>query len=164
MKFILVDRIESIEAGKRIVTTKALTLAEEYLADHFPAFPVMPGVLMLEALVQSAAWLVRIEQKFANSVVVLSSARNVRYANFVQPGRILRCEVDAMSIGADSAKFKATGWIDDAQAVSARLELKCFNLAQRGGYLADADESIINDLKKQFELVGGTTALTASNA
>ena len=163
MKFLLVDRIESIEAGKRIVTTKALTLAEEYLADHFPAFPVMPGVLMLEALVQSAAWLVRIEQDYANSVVVLSSARNVRYANFVQPGRKLRCEVDAMSIGSDSAKFKATGWIDDAQAVSARLELKCFNLADRGGYLADADKSIVNDLKKQFELVGGPTALSASN-
>ncbi len=58
MKFLLVDRIESIQPGQRIVTTKALTLAEEYLADHFPAFPVMPGVLMLEALVQSAAWLV----------------------------------------------------------------------------------------------------------
>jgi 3-hydroxyacyl-[acyl-carrier-protein] dehydratase len=163
MKFLLVDRIESIQPGQRIVTTKALTLAEEYLADHFPAFPVMPGVLMLEALVQSAAWLVRLEQKFTNSVVVLSSARNVRYANFVQPGRKLRCEVDAVSIGDDIAKFKATGWIDDAQAVSARLELKSFNLAERGGYLADADESIINDLKKQFELVGGPMALAAAN-
>ncbi len=161
MKFLLVDRIESIEPGKRIVTTKALTLAEEYLADHFPAFPVMPGVLMLEAMVQSAAWLVRIEQDFANSVVVLSSARNVRYANFVQPGRKLRCELDAVSIDADSAKFKGTGWVDDNQAVSATLELKCFNLAQHGEYLSDADESIISDLKKQFELVGGPAALAS---
>ena len=56
MKFCLVDRIESIEPGKRIVCIKALSLAEEYLADHFPAFPVLPGVLMLEALTQSAAW------------------------------------------------------------------------------------------------------------
>jgi 3-hydroxyacyl-[acyl-carrier-protein] dehydratase len=163
MKFLLVDRIESIQPAQRIVTTKALTLAEEYLADHFPAFPVMPGVLMLEALVQSAAWLVRLEQNFAKSIVVLSSARNVRYANFVQPGRKLRCEVDAVSIGEEIAKFKATGWIDDNQAVSARLELKCLNLSDRGGYLADADESIISDLKKQFELVGGPAALAAAN-
>ncbi|MDP7288028.1 MAG: 3-hydroxyacyl-ACP dehydratase FabZ family protein [Phycisphaerae bacterium] len=163
MKFLLVDRIESIQPGQRIVTTKALTLAEEYLADHFPAFPVMPGVLMLEALVQSAAWLVRIEQNFAKSVVVLASARNVRYANFVQPGRKLRCELDAVSIGDDSAKFKGTGWIDENQAVSARLELKCLNLSDRGGYLADADESIISDLKKQFELVGGPAAMAAAN-
>ncbi|MDP6547171.1 MAG: 3-hydroxyacyl-ACP dehydratase FabZ family protein [Phycisphaerae bacterium] len=164
MKFQLVDRIDSIEPGKRIVTTKALTLAEEYLADHFPAFPVMPGVLMLEALVQSAAWLVRLEQDFANSVVVLGAARNVRYANFVQPGRKLRCELDALSIDADTAKFKGVGMIDDDQAVSARLELKCFNLAGRSGYLADADKSIINDLKKQFELVGGPAALAAAGS
>ncbi|MCP4378816.1 MAG: beta-hydroxyacyl-ACP dehydratase [bacterium] len=162
MKFLLVDRIESIEPGKRIVTTKALTLAEEYLGDHFPAFPVMPGVLMLEALVQSAAWLVRIEQDFSRSVVVLASARNVRYANFVQPGRKLRCELDAMSIDSDSAKFKGVGWLDDGQAVSARLELKCFNLAGRSGYLAEADESIVSDLKQQFKLVGGPVALAAA--
>jgi len=159
MKFQLVDRIESIEPGKRIVTIKALTLAEEYLADHFPAFPVMPGVLMLEAMVQSAAWLVRIEQDFAKSVIVLGSARNVRYANFVQPGRKLRCEIEAVSIGDDSAKFKAAGYLDDAQAVSARIELKCFNLADRSGYLAGADASIVGDLRKQFELIGGPAAL-----
>ena len=164
MKFLLVDRIESIEPGKRIVTTKALTLAEEYLADHFPAFPVMPGVLMLEALVQSAAWLVRIEQDFANSVIVLASARNVRYASFVQPGRKLRCQLDAVSIDAEIAKFKGVGRLGDDQAVSARLELKCFNLAGRSGYLADADASIINDLKKQFELLGGPAALAAAGS
>ena len=162
MRFLLVDRIESIEPGKRIVTAKALTLAEEYLADHFPAFPVMPGVLMLEALVQSAAWLVRLQQDFTKSVVVLASARNVRYASFVQPGRKLRCELDAVSIGADSAKFKGVGRVDDDQAVSARLELKSFNLAGRSGYLADADASIIDDLKKQFELIGGPAALAAA--
>jgi len=163
MKFQLVDRIESIEPGKRIVTTKALTLAEEYLADHFPAFPVMPGVLMLEALVQSAAWLVRIEQDFAKSVIVLASARNVHYANFVSPGKRLTCELDAVSIGDDSAKFKATGWLDDAQAVSARIELKCFNLADRHDYLADADASITADLRKLFELIGGPAAMARAS-
>ena len=90
MKFCLVDRIESIEPGKRIVTIKALSLAEEYLADHFPIFPVMPGVLMVEAMVQSAAWLVRVEQDFSKSLILLSSARNVRYGNFVAPGMVLR--------------------------------------------------------------------------
>ncbi|MFW6132413.1 MAG: beta-hydroxyacyl-ACP dehydratase, partial [Planctomycetota bacterium] len=104
MKFCLVDRIELIETAedapryRRIVTTKALSLAEEYLADHFPAFPVLPGVLMLEAMVQSAAWLVRLEQDWSRSVVVLAQARNVRYASFVQPGQMLRCEVTAQEI------------------------------------------------------------------
>ena len=87
MKFYLVDKIESISPGKRIVTYKALSLAEEYLADHFPAFPVLPGVLMLEALAQSAAWLLRVQPDFTKSVIVLAAARNVRYTNFVQPGK-----------------------------------------------------------------------------
>ena len=50
MRFCLVDRIEHLEVGARISAIKALSLAEEYLGDHFPGFPVMPGVLMLEAI------------------------------------------------------------------------------------------------------------------
>lgn len=164
MKFHLVDRIESLEPGKRIVTVKALSLAEEYLADHFPAFPVLPGVMMLEAMVQSAAWLVRIKQDFSRSIVVLNTARNVRYANFVAPGQTLRCEVEAISIGDDSAKFKGAGFVRDNQAVSARLELRCFNLADRHAYLAGADESVIEQLKGYFRLVGGPQALEAAKA
>ena len=159
MKFHLVDKIESIEPGKRIVTAKALSLAEEYLADHFPAFPVLPGVMMLEAMVQSAAWLVRLAQDFAKSTIVLSAAKNVRYAGFVAPGDVLRCELDALTITPDSAKFKGAGFVGDRQALSARLELRCLNLADREAYLADADKQIVAELKQRFELIGGPAAL-----
>ena len=168
MKFHLVDKIESIEPGKRIVTSKALSLAEEYLADHFPAFPVMPGVLMLESLTQSAAWLVRLEQDFARSIIVLAAARNVRYASFVEPGNVLRCEVEAATIGDETAKFKAAGFVVDPrlggdqparQAVSARLELRYFNLADGDPSLAGADADIIAGLKERFKLIGGPAAL-----
>lgn len=162
MKFYLVDRIESIDPGKRIVTSKALSLAEEYLADHFPAFPVMPGVLMLEALVQSGAWLVRVEQDFSKSVIVLSAARNIRYASFVSPGEVLRCEVEAISIDADGAKLKCVGAVDDRQVVSGRIELKCFNLSDRSAALAEADEAIIDQLKDRFKLIGGPAAMSGS--
>ena len=162
MKFYLVDRIESIEPGKRIVTTKVLSLAEEYLADHFPAFPVMPGVLMLEAMTQAAAWLVRLHQDFAKSIIVLASARNVRYSNFVQPGQALRCKLEAIDINDGKAKFKASGFVADVLTVSARLELRCFNLTERG-LPGSADEAIIADLKKCFDLVGGPAALAAAD-
>lgn len=162
MKFQLIDKIESIEPGKRIVTIKALSLAEEYLADHFPVFPVLPGVLMLEALTQSAAWLVRIQQDFAKSFVVLSTARNVRYANFVQPGNILRCEVEATEIGDEIAKFKGTGYVEDGVAVSAKLELRSFNLAESKPVMATEDQSIIAEIKDRFRLVGGPAALAAA--
>ena len=164
MKFHLVDTIKLIEPGKRIVTTKALSLAEEYLADHFPAFPVMPGVMMLETLVQSAAWLVRLAQDYARSIVVLKSARNVRYTNFVQPGSVLRCELEAMSIEDETAKFKGLGLVDGDQAVSARLELRCFNLADREARLAEADRAIVEDLKRRFVLIGGPAALERTGA
>ena len=159
MKFQLVDRIECIEPPKRIVTSKALSLAEEYLADHFPTFPVLPGVLMLEALVQSAAWLVRVEQDFAKSCIVLGRARNVRYASFVQPGSVLRCELEAVEISETVAIFKGIGRVDDRQSVSARLDLRCFNLSERAGHLAGADEAIRRRLRETFTLVGGPNAL-----
>jgi len=162
MKFILVDRIESIVPGKKIFTSKALSLAEEYLGDHFPAFPVLPGVLMLEALTQSAAWLVRIAQNFSKSTIVLAAAKNVRYANFVQPGNIMRCELEAIEITDDGAKFKGTGMVGDKKTVTAQLELKSFNLVDRAKYLASADESIIAQLKERFKIVGGPEALAAA--
>ena len=162
MKFHLVDRIESIQPGKRIVTVKALSLAEEYLADHFPAFPVMPGVLMIEAMVQSAAWLVRLAQDFARSIIVLRSARNTRYASFVQPGKILRCELTAVEIGESHAKFKGAGFVGETQAVSGRLELRCFNLSDRSWGPGGADAEIVAALRRQFELIGGPAALAAA--
>lgn len=163
MKFHLVDKIDLLVPSERIVTTKVLSLAEEYLADHFPTFPVMPGVLMLEVLTQSAAWLTRVAQDFSRSMVVLSAARNVRYARFVEPGQTFRCEVTAREIGSDAAKFSGSGFVGDQQAVAARLELRCFNLADRHDYLADADKRIIDDLRERFRLIGGPQALSAGD-
>src|SRR6266550_2104535 len=89
MRFHLVDRLLELEPGKKIRTVKNLTLAEEYLADHFPRFPVMPGVLMLQTLVESAAWLLRLTEDFRHSVIVLREAKNVKYGTFMEPGRTL---------------------------------------------------------------------------
>src|SRR3989442_12051991 len=74
---------------------KNLTLGEEYLADHFPTFPVMPGVLMLQTLVEGSAWLLRATEDFQHSVVVLRDARNVKYGNFMQPGNSMIITVEA---------------------------------------------------------------------
>ena len=59
MRFNLVDQIVDVQPGQTIRVVKNLTLGEEYLADHFPTFPVMPGVLMLQMLVEAGAWLIR---------------------------------------------------------------------------------------------------------
>ena len=79
MKFTLVDRITELVPGRRICTIKSLTLSEEYLCDHFRTFPVMPGVLLLECMIQSAGWLVRATEDFSHSLVLCVRAVNVEY-------------------------------------------------------------------------------------
>jgi 3-hydroxymyristoyl/3-hydroxydecanoyl-(acyl carrier protein) dehydratase len=93
VKFNLIDSILEL-SDTRIVAVKQVSLAEEYLADHFPTFPVLPGVMMLEALTQAAAWLLHRKNDFSCSMAVLKEAKNVKYGQFVAPGDALRVEVE----------------------------------------------------------------------
>ncbi|MHC4125129.1 MAG: hotdog family protein, partial [Planctomycetota bacterium] len=86
MRFILIDKVVSLEAGRQIKAVKSVSLAEEYLSDHFPTFPVLPGVLLLEGLIEAASWLVRHSENFAHSMILLEQARNVKYKSFLAPG------------------------------------------------------------------------------
>ena len=164
MKFILVDRILTLEPPTRIVTCKALTLAEEYLADHFPTFPVMPGVLMLEAMVQSAAWLVRATQDFSHSLVVLEEAKNINYKSFVSPGRTLEVTAEAIEIGERHSEFKAAGRSGHDEMVKARLRLRHYNLSDADAAMADIDEKLIDSAKRTFVLLGGPAAMKTAPA
>ena len=130
MKFNLIDRIEEI-SDQRLVAVKYVSLAEEYLADHFPTFPVLPGVLMLEAMTQAAGWLLHQRSGFAKSMAVLKEARNIKYGTFVAPGNALRVEVETIKISDAGGTFKASGSVNGQTAVSGRLELAYFNLAAK---------------------------------
>src|SRR5712691_5604065 len=120
MRFNLVDRILEVQPGRLIRVAKNLTLGEEYLADHFPTFPVMPGVLMLETLVEASAWLVRLTDDFKHSLVVL---RDVKYVNFMQPGRRLDVTVELTEQDEGTATFRGKGEADGQTTVSARYLL-----------------------------------------
>jgi 3-hydroxyacyl-[acyl-carrier-protein] dehydratase len=161
MKFYLVDRILELAPPKRIVAVKNLSLAEEYLADHFPAYPVLPGVMMLEALVQSAAWLVRASTDFQKTVLLLREAQNVRYGNFVRPGGQLVMTVEALEIGPDSSRFKAAGECDGQPSVQAKLTLEHLNVADDDPSCKDIDERLRVFWQERFRLVGGPQALAA---
>jgi len=139
MRFVLIDRITELDPGKSITAIKNLTLAEEYLADHFPGFPVMPGVLMLESLTQAGAWLMRQADDFRNSTILLKSARAMKFVNFVAPGRTLKLSLEVHSWNGDECTFKAVGTVEDKTAVSGRLTLERFNISDRqpGGEIAD---------------------------
>jgi len=95
MHFRLIDKV--IERGDdRLVAIKQVSLSEEYLQDHFPTFPVLPGVLMLEAMVQAARELADPEDR-ANPPLVLASVRALKYGKFVTPGSTIRVTVQRKS-------------------------------------------------------------------
>ncbi len=133
MKFELIDRIVELTRGETIVAVKAVSLAEEYLADHFPTFPVLPGVLMLEAMVEAASWLVRDAQDFASSVILLRQAKNVTYANFVKPGDLLTLTVTCRRLVRDESDFDGVGHCDQGEVVRARFSLIHLSLGQGEG-------------------------------
>src|SRR5437762_7473368 len=112
MRFNLVDRIVEVIPEKRLRAVKNLTLGEEYLADHFPSFPVMPGVLMLQTLVEAGAWLLRLSEDFRHSVIVLREVRNIKYGNFMEPGRQMEVTVDLVEREAGLASFKGKGEVE----------------------------------------------------
>jgi 3-hydroxyacyl-[acyl-carrier-protein] dehydratase len=141
VKFNLIDRIEQL-SEQRIVAVKYVSLAEEYLADHFPTFPVLPGVMMLEALTQAAGWLLHHRSNFARSMAVLKEAKNVKYGTFVAPGQSLRVEVDLNKETPGGASFKASGFVGESLAVQARIELAYFDLGQKQPKLAGLDEKM----------------------
>jgi len=104
MKFQLIDAILE-QTSDRIVAVKNLTSAEEYLADHFPSFPVMPGVMMIETLVQAGRLLVT--ERTGGAGYVLGEVRALRYGAFVRPGDTLRVMVTIT--GEDGGVFKCKG-------------------------------------------------------
>jgi len=153
VKFHLIDKVHEINAPQRIVAVKNVSLAEEYLADHFPTFPVLPGVMMLEALTQAAAWLLHVGSGFSKSMAVLKEARNLRYGNFVAPGNTLRLEVELHKLTVAGATFKATGLIEGSQALTGRIELAYFNLAEKQPELGKTDERLIAYNKRRWDVL-----------
>lgn len=153
MKFNLIDRVTELVPGERVKAVKAVTLAEEYLADHFPTFPVLPGVLMIEALIQASMCLVRVTEDFAHSMLVLAEAKNVTYKNFVAPGRVLEVQVEAKRIDADSSQFTGVGRCGDQEMVKAHWTLRHWNLADRDPAMADLDRKLIGTARQQMSLL-----------
>lgn len=153
MRFILIDKIISLKAGKQIKAVKSVSLAEEYLADHFPVFPVLPGVLMLQGLIESASWLVRETENFAHSMILLEQARNVKYKSFLTPGGQIEYTVDAKTIEENISSFVGSGSSNGEQIVEARFGLRHFNLSAQNSAMAKVDAQIVEEMKKRWKLL-----------
>ena len=136
MQFRLIDDVLE-QNSERIVAIKNVTIAEEYLADHFPSFPVLPGVFMLEALVQAARTLLGEEGRR----MVLGMVGPTRYGTFVKPGETMHIEVSIMKRADDgSVSFKGTGRVvspgmavEDADTcVTSRFTMRAMKIRRAG--------------------------------
>ena len=140
MRFRLLDRIVELVPGSHVVAEKTLSADEEYLKDHFPLFPVMPGVLMLEAMFQASMWLVQVTQKFESPLVTLKEARNVKYSGFVTPGKSLMVTCHVLKSEGAFTQLKAQGMVGDSTAVAAKLLLERRHVSDvyAGRHMSDA--------------------------
>jgi len=130
-----------------LTAVKSVSLAEEYLADHFPIFPVLPGVLLLEGLIESASWLIRDKNQFAQSMVLLESVRNVRYKSFAAPGMKIEYLVNAKTVQDNTSSFSGAGRCGDEEIVSAQFTMRHFNLADENPKMAMIDGQVTEAMK-----------------
>lgn len=121
---LLVDRVLEVERGKRIKAIKNVTINEDFFNGHFPHRPVMPGVLMLEALAQTAALLsfeTLGETPDENTVYYFAGIDGARFKRPVEPGDQLILEVELERMKAGIFKFKAWASVGEERAVEAEL-------------------------------------------
>ena len=122
--FLLVDRVLDIEKGKSIVAIKNVTMNEPYFTGHFPHRPVMPGVMMLEALAQAAALLSFHSLGMVPDNKVIYYFAGIDAARFkrpVEPGDTLTLKVEILRMKAGIFKFKAIAMVQEELAVEAEL-------------------------------------------
>jgi 3-hydroxyacyl-[acyl-carrier-protein] dehydratase len=156
MRFHLLDRITAHEPGKSLTAEKVLALGEEYLADHFPRFPVMPGVLMLQAVAEAGSWLWRRTSDYAHPMIVVRGVRNVKYGTFMQPGRRMTVTVELAKQDGESFTIKGKGVNDAGEStVSAQITLHGYSMAARSPAGADADRKLIEHWKARWALLTG---------
>ena len=150
MRFSQLDRIIALEKGKSITAVKCLSLSEAYLQDHFPRFPVMPGVLMLESMFQASNWLVRASHDFKYSSVVLRETRSLKFQGFVQPGDSLTVIAEIKSTEGSTTQLKVSGTVDGKPATSGRLVVDTFNMSERDGTATAIDEYRNHQFRQKF--------------
>ena len=129
----LIDRILSLDPAREIRTAKNLSYRESFLGDHFASFPLMPGALQVEAMVQSAQWMLRVAYDFPEADFHPVAFSNTRYARYVRPGEQIQFTVTLQTskLGTSAPeqgdagrwKFKGTGEVEGQRACQSQFEL-----------------------------------------
>ena len=140
MRWIWIDKFVEFESGKRAVSVKNVTLAEEHLHDHFPGFPVMPECLMIEAMAQTAGILVGQAKNFEEKVI-LAKINKCVFFDYVRPGDTLRLEANIDSIAPEAAGTRGKITRDDN--LVAEIDLMFSHIDQNIGGKKFPDENFV---------------------
>ena len=119
--FLLVDKIIELEVGKKAVGIKNVTANEEFFNGHFPDYPLMPGVLIVEAMAQVGAIAMMSMEENVGKLGVFTGIDGVRFKKEVRPGDTLRIEVELLAIRRSIGKAKACAYVGDSLACSGEL-------------------------------------------
>ncbi len=119
--FLLIDTIEELEPGKRGVGKKCVTYNEPFFGGHFPNEPVMPGVLIIEALAQVGAVVILSCEEFKGKTAYFGAINSAKFKKKVVPGDVLSLEVEMIRQKGPIGIGKATATVDGKLAVSAEL-------------------------------------------
>lgn len=124
MRWLFLDRIDTVDINERITGVKAVSLAEDYFADHFPNFPVVPGVIVIEALAQLSGKLIELsvyEERGLWPFPVLSMVHKAKFRRFVRPGSVIQMESEVIAIRDESAQMKVRAKVDGQVTTNAEL-------------------------------------------
>ena len=143
MRFILIDRIVQIEKERKAKGVKNLAMAEDYFEHHFPFFPIMPGVLMLEAMVELARWLMVYSTEF-NFFGLLSKLNNAKFRNPAQPGDVLDVQVEWLEKTNSGIHFLGKIFLGEKMIAGADFENKLIEIG------ANEDKLL---LRRNFQFV-----------
>ena len=126
--FLLVDSVDVLEDDKKAVGTKCVTMNENFFQGHFPGHPIMPGVLIIEALAQTACVLLGGRLKAENKLAFFLGIEEAKFRNAVTPGAVLKLHVEVLKLGGRAGRFKGEAYVGDKLAAEASMS---FVLAPR---------------------------------
>lgn len=119
--FLLIDKVTYMEPGKKVIAYKNVTMNENFFQGHFPEEPVMPGVLIIEALAQAGAVAILSQENFRGKIAFFGGINKAKFRKKVLPGDTLRLEVEIVKIKGPAGIGNAVAYVDDKKAAEAEI-------------------------------------------